>query len=443
MPRGCRHVRHARMPPRETRSAHLQGSCGKLPPLRPAPLFAGLLDFDCDNATGGRNAYPTERMVEHEVHRAVQSLASQTFRRFHLSREHKAHIEGELVRTILMDLREDGRNVLSRQDEDTIVRRCERYARETFPDRPPVPAQPPPQPRRAPPQRRNYYDDSDDDEMPDMSNSRPAAAAPAAGGTSGGPAAAAALAVTAPAVGSTCDARGRREDWRLALQKLLERYVPQNHGRRDLVCPFTRQGLSNLYRTDRDLYKTLQERWGLPEDPTSPHMQAGGCAPCSGKIANAFDRKTLLAHCEAKTCRSIALCPPDKRECRYEDSPDVWLHYALETHLNGHVVSASPSPLACTHAPSCVHAPAHTLPRTDPYPILAWAQATFDMDVAWRRWRGAKKPRLLRRLLAREVWRRLRRIVPLVGRFALAIKDLYAEVTCRPGTQMYRSLRRS
>ena len=423
MPRGCRHVRHARMPPRETRSAHLQGSCGKLPPLRPAPLFAGLLDFDCDNATGGRNAYPTERMVEHEVHRAVQSLASQTFRRFHLSREHKAHIEGELVRTILMDLREDGRNVLSRQDEDTIVRRCERYARETFPDRPPVPAQPPPQPRRPPPQRRgyyddsddedvpdmsrrpaaaasapappppppppmrrNYYDDSDDDEMPDMSNSRPAAAAPAAGGTSGGPAAAAALAVTAPAVGSTCDARGRREDWRLALQKLLERYVPQNHGRRDLVCPFTRQGLSNLYRTDRDLYKTLQERWGLPEDPTSPHMQAGGCAPCSGKIANAFDRKTLLAHCEAKTCRSIALCPPDKRECRYEDSPDAWLHYALETHLNGHVVRASPSPLACTHLCTHLHtrclAPTHTRSLPGPRRHLTWTWRRRSPD--WR-----------------------------------------------------------
>ena len=85
--------------------------------------------------------------------------------------------------------------------------------------------------------------------------------------------------------------------WQDVLVSLLKQVLPDigRHGRQS--CPFTREGLANMYRANPEGYRRLRELSGfdLCVDPTSPHTLLGGTAFC--RKHDIKMRSHLVQHC--------------------------------------------------------------------------------------------------------------------------------------------------
>ena len=247
--------------------------------------------------------------LRHLVEPEVYAHSPRILGNYPFSRGHKNKIEDDVTRAMVKDLDRAGRSDLNEADRAKIQERLRRYADEDMGTQPQNRDGPPPHPPQppAPPMASASAQPVEDGELPVAAPSAEAAAADTI-------------------------------DWRTALETLLQRVLPPERAAGKVPCPFTRQGLAQLYNADKfhfggTYYPVLAQEFNLPPDPNSPHTLQGGHAWCTGKVADAFTRATLCQHCSKKT-EAIAQMAPDEREDGDEASR---LHFVLRLVLeHGH-----------------------------------------------------------------------------------------------------------
>jgi hypothetical protein len=178
--------------------------------------------------------------------------------------------------------------------------------------------------------RAESDDDYSDDDMPDMSRGAqrrmdpPSAAAQPSGSA------------LAPPPPPPPPAAPPSPEWHTLLDKLLSRFFTTRS--KFFECPFTRRGLSELCRLDRDTYEEFRTASGfdLPADPTIAQSTGGG-AFCS---TAGLTKHSVEQHCG---CQPGGKTSVIARAAPRKDDVNAWekfstheqLHFALLLHLRG------------------------------------------------------------------------------------------------------------
>jgi len=139
------------------------------------------------------------------------------------------------------------------------------------------------------------------------------------------------------------------ESWQAVLIRLLQRHQNLNALRQSArpppgqtwtcFCPFTRRGLSDLFRISQADYTLMRElsAFDLPPDPTSPHTYEGGHSFCNAS-SHFKALRELEQHCgpQSKTTSIGRLAPQVADADQWRRFPaHEQLHYLLLRHIGG------------------------------------------------------------------------------------------------------------